>query len=59
MALRSPSGGPFGCFREDFLGSWGNFLAPGRYFLSTLDTLLQRLWFFINLYHPLSSSIGF
>ena len=56
LGLRSPSGGTFGCLREDFLGSWGILWAPGRYCLRPLDILFQCVWFF---YQPVSTFIDF
>ena len=37
-ALRSPSGGPFGCLREDFLGLWDVFLGVGWPFRGPMAT---------------------
>ena len=38
MGLRSPSGGSFGCLREDFLGLWDVFLGVGWPFRGPMAT---------------------
>ena len=49
MGLRSPSGGTFGCLREDFLGSWGIFLEPGEIFFRSVGYFSSMC---MNLYQP-------
>ena len=65
MGLRSPSGGTFGCLREDFLGPSGDFLGPGDsffrsvgYFISMCMIFYQLVPTFINFYELLHQSFS-
>ena len=56
MGLQEPSGGTFGCLRDDFLGPWDHFLGPGETFLRSARYFVVMC---MNIYQPVPTFISF